>query len=180
MVWLIVSLICGAIAAVVASGKGRSPIGWFFLGFLLGLIGIVIVAVLPNLKEEERRRAHDAAERRRLREQLHQERLKTEALRRHATARLDVHDDALGLDTRSRGLDAGLEPEALPATTGAPPPPLPAAAWHYATAGKALGPVPEETLVERLRSGEIGPDALVWRPGMAEWLPASRVPALRS
>ena len=35
----------------------------------------------------------------RLREQLRQERFKNETFRQFATERLDVHDDALGLDT---------------------------------------------------------------------------------
>lgn len=39
---------CGIVAACIAHVKHRSVIGWFFLGMLLGLIGILIVALLPS------------------------------------------------------------------------------------------------------------------------------------
>lgn len=38
MVWLLF----GIFAAVLASGKGRSGCGWFILGFLLGPIGLLL------------------------------------------------------------------------------------------------------------------------------------------
>jgi len=91
----------GAIASAIASSKGRSTVGWFFGGFFLTWIGIVIVAVLPNLKEQKFKEEAMDRENRRLREQLMQEQIKTEAFRRHAAARLDAHDTHLGIDTRS-------------------------------------------------------------------------------
>ncbi len=100
---IILKVICGAIAAAIASSKGRSTIGWFFGGFFLDIIGIIIVAVIANLKEQQAHRQHVSRENRRLREQLHQERMKQEAFRQHATARLDVHDDHMGLDTKQVG-----------------------------------------------------------------------------
>ena len=47
---LIVSalLVCGVIAAAIGHAKDRGAFGSFLLGALLGPIGIVIVAVLPN------------------------------------------------------------------------------------------------------------------------------------
>lgn len=38
----------GIIAACIASVKNRSTVGWFFLGLLFGLIGVLIVGVLPS------------------------------------------------------------------------------------------------------------------------------------
>ncbi len=100
-VQLIFMGIFGAIAAAIASSKGRSVIGWFFGGFFLGLIGIIVVAVLPNLKEQKLKEEAMERENRRLREQLMQEQIKSEAFRQHAAARLDAHDGHLGVDTRS-------------------------------------------------------------------------------
>jgi type II secretory pathway pseudopilin PulG len=97
---LVMMIIFGAIASAIASSKGRTPIGWFFGGFFIGLIGIIIVAVLPNLKEQKYKEEAIERENRRLREQLMQEQIKTEAFRQHAAARLDAHDVHLGVDTR--------------------------------------------------------------------------------
>lgn len=107
---LVVRLITGAIAAAIASAKGRSEVGWFFGGFFLDLIGIIIVACLSNLKDERARQSHHERENRRLREQLRQERYKGEAFRQHTAARLDAHDQSLGVDTR--GMHAALPQQA--------------------------------------------------------------------
>jgi hypothetical protein len=101
VIQLIAVIVCGAIAAAIASHKGRNAVGWFFGGFFLGLIGIIIVSCLPNLIEKRRREQHVDQENRRLREQLMQEQMKGESFRRHAAARLDTHDNQLGVDTRS-------------------------------------------------------------------------------
>ncbi|MCC7084600.1 MAG: DUF4339 domain-containing protein [Pirellulales bacterium] len=98
---LIVMLVFAAVASAIASSKGRSVVGWFFGGFFGGLIGVIIVAVLPNLKEQKFKEEAMERENRRLREQLMQEQIKTEAFRQHAAARLDAHDGHLGIDTRS-------------------------------------------------------------------------------
>ena len=114
IVHLIIGCVAGAITAAIAASKGRNSAGWFFGGFFLGIIGIIIVAVLPNLKEQDRYRSQSMAERRRLREQLRQEKMKSEAFRQHAAHRLDAHDDALGLDTRtSPALGGGTQRPAL-------------------------------------------------------------------
>jgi hypothetical protein len=98
---LIFGLICGGVSAAIASSKGRSVIGWFFGGLFLGWVGIVVVCVLPNLKEQRFKEEAMERENRRLREQLMQEQIKTETFRQHAAARLDAHDGHLGIDTRS-------------------------------------------------------------------------------
>nr|WP_320133848.1 DUF4339 domain-containing protein [uncultured Holophaga sp.] len=50
--------------------------------------------------------------------------------------------------------------------------------WHYVQKGKTFGPVPEEQLRSLLTSGGLFWDDLVWREGMAEWLPARQAPEL--
>ena len=50
--------------------------------------------------------------------------------------------------------------------------------WYYASGGQQLGPVSLESLQGMARSGQLGPDDLVWTNGMAEWYFASNVAAL--
>jgi uncharacterized membrane protein YeaQ/YmgE (transglycosylase-associated protein family) len=107
---LIIGVVFGFIASAIASGKGRNAVGWFFGGFFLGLIGIIIVACLSNLKAEQAYRRQVEQANHRLREQLRQERMKGEAFRQYSTSRLDAHDGALGMDTRSLGSMLGGAP----------------------------------------------------------------------
>ncbi len=113
---LIIMVVCGVISAAIASSKGRSVVGWFFGGFFLGILGIIIVAVLPNVKQQKAIQTHADRERHRLREQIRQERMKNEAFRQYTMGRLDVHDRQLGVDTRSyhAGLPGSQQVQALP------------------------------------------------------------------
>lgn len=105
---LLIGAFFGGICAGVASSKGRSTVGWFFGGFFMGyvifpffgILMIIIVSCLPNLKEKRNREDAQERENRRLREQLVQEQLKNEAFRQHAATRLDQHDVHIGVDTR--------------------------------------------------------------------------------
>ena len=45
-------------------------------------------------------------------------------------------------------------------------------------AGQQVGPMGRAELTGRLGSGEYGPDTLVWRAGMPDWVAASAVPEL--
>jgi hypothetical protein len=53
---LIVWLVIGTLTAYVATKRGRNPYNWFFIGLLLGLIGLLILVMLPVYvsKDEER------------------------------------------------------------------------------------------------------------------------------
>lgn len=42
-----IQILLGIISAYIAFKKQRNPFGWFFVGFLFGLIGIVIAMILP-------------------------------------------------------------------------------------------------------------------------------------
>ena len=46
---------CGIIAAIIASGKGRSGCGWAILGFLFGPFGILGAAVMSSDRRKARR-----------------------------------------------------------------------------------------------------------------------------
>lgn len=50
--------------------------------------------------------------------------------------------------------------------------------WYHARGGQHVGPVSREELTRRLTAGEVGPDDLVWREGLADWQPARAVPEL--
>ena len=43
----------GVATAYVAKQRGRDPIAWFVVGLLLGLIGLIIVFLLPVSNEDE-------------------------------------------------------------------------------------------------------------------------------
>jgi len=49
--------------------------------------------------------------------------------------------------------------------------------WYYVEQGKQTGPVSDEQLDEMARNGRITPDTLVWREGMADWIPCREVRA---
>lgn len=43
--------------------------------------------------------------------------------------------------------------------------------WHYARAGKSLGPYPKHQLVEELKNLESLAEVMIWTKGMKEWAP---------
>lgn len=49
---LILWLVCAVLSAMIASRKGRSAVGWFFIGLLTGILGPIIVACLPDATAE--------------------------------------------------------------------------------------------------------------------------------
>lgn len=57
---------------------------------------------------------------------------------------------------------------------GETPPPVPASAeagavWYVVIDGEKVGPLTDAALLRRMERGEITPDTLVWRAGMADW-----------
>ena len=192
---LIIRVIFGLIAASIASRKGRSSVGWFFGGFFLILIGVIIVACLSNKTQERSIRRHADLERRRLREQLMQERMKNEAFRAHASNRLDTHDRMLGTRTRSPlalhggsvdrlsfdasepAMELGAPPPAPP--QAAPPPPPAEGQWYVALQGQTRGPVAETRLREWLVSGKLKGDTPIMPVGGDRWCAAGRTEQFR-
>lgn len=57
IIGIIITAISTIVCPIIASSKGRSVVGWLFGGFLLGGIGLIIVACLSNLNKEAERRA---------------------------------------------------------------------------------------------------------------------------
>ncbi len=50
--------------------------------------------------------------------------------------------------------------------------------WYYTRGSKHFGPVPAAELKQLADHGELGPEELVWRKGMEQWIPARRVKGL--
>lgn len=179
LIIVVVRVITGAIAAAIANAKGRSSIGWFFGGFFLDIIGIIVVAVLPNLKVQREKEAYAERENRRLREQLRQERIKAESFRQHTQARLDTHDNHLGIDTRRSGYQlAG--PESAHAGLlegGGVDGNL---QWYYEQAGQAIGPTTADDIRQQLAAGTLTRGTLVWNETLGDWTAAGSVPDFQS
>lgn len=51
--------------------------------------------------------------------------------------------------------------------------------WYYATNGVQHGPVPLETLRDKISMGEVAPTDLAWREGLADWAPVSTIEDLK-
>lgn len=47
MGYIVLGFLFGIICAIVAGSKHRNPIGWFFVGFLIPLVGLILVIALP-------------------------------------------------------------------------------------------------------------------------------------
>lgn len=51
--------------------------------------------------------------------------------------------------------------------------------WYYSKNGAQNGPISFEELKTKIESKEVGPRDLVWKDGMADWVPAGEVADLR-
>ncbi len=52
--------------------------------------------------------------------------------------------------------------------------------WHYECGGERRSPVSFEELKRLAAMGQLNPDSLVWKRGMAEWTPAGQIESLFS
>lgn len=185
IIQLVIRLVFAGGLAAIASSKGRNAVGWFFLGFFFICIALLIILCLSNLKEEAAKWSANDIEQRRLREQLRQEQLKNESLRQHTVARLDIHDQELGIDSRTSapGLPMAQSPfpsrpSLLAPGADVPPPGLPATNWYIIENDEQMGPYGFALLCSRARQSSLNPYTLVWVEGMPEWQAANTVPNL--
>jgi hypothetical protein len=51
-IWLVMGTVFGLIGWGIGKGKGRAAAGWW-LGLLLGIIGVIIIACLPRSREAQ-------------------------------------------------------------------------------------------------------------------------------
>jgi len=164
------NLLFAVICAVIAAGRGRSAVGWFFIGLIISCFGLILVLVLPDLKQQDERERRVSLENRRLREQLNKERQVSDQRHGHVERRLGAHDEALGLDTSK---PPELQHTATPAqlTDGDQ--------WFYARDGERQGPVTMQTMRHLLQAEAINGDSLVWSEGMHDWAPLSSLEQFR-
>jgi hypothetical protein len=176
---LIIRTTFGLISMAVASSKGRSKFGWFVGGFLLGLIGLIIVLCLGDVDKRKDFRDSVRNENKRLREKLRKEKMKNEQFREHTRRRLDKHDEELQLDTRDMG-EASLEsPEAhkeIP--SGSEERSQPHDNWYYKLDDRVVGPIKRDELENLIQSGQLSDTTEVRYEGWDEWSPAVNVPFL--
>jgi hypothetical protein len=179
---IVIGAICGGICAAIAHSKGRNPVPWFFIGLLTNIIGVVLVLVVGNLNQERYLRVRQDDENRRLREQLRQERIKHDSLRQYTMKRLDVHDQVLGVDTRSvQALPSGNAQGYLPNGQAAAPPqaaPQPPRldGWYFERNGETRGPVKAEVIQAMLADGQLTGHTLLWADHLPDWQPAAVIP----
>jgi hypothetical protein len=184
--YLVFPAIMATICGFIANSKGRNVVGWACVGFFGGIIGLIICCVMPNLKDQQARDAQIAAENRRLREQLQQERIKGESFRQHAAARLDAHDQHLGLDTRTASGPALGEGESYRQLNSGPIPfddglgSTPQVDWYYDDGRATHGPMPATQISQLVRDGRLPQTVLVWAEHMAGWQPMSSVAEFRN
>jgi hypothetical protein len=185
---LIFALLMAVVCSLVANSRGRSALGWFFIGFFFGIFALIVLFVIPDLKELAAREERLRAENRLLREQVKSHRVVADQRHERQERRLTVHDRALGVDTSGApqlpdGDGAAPQPDADPGPR--PRPALPttggefaAASWRYADGAQARGPVSFAALRELFVQGDVTPATLVWTPGMSEWLAVGNLPGL--
>jgi hypothetical protein len=178
-VLLIYGVICGPICAAIAHNKGRSVWGWFFIGFFFSVVGVVLSLISSNIEHQEYQWKRQDDENRRLREQLRQERLRADSMREYTMRRLDMHDQVLGLDTRTMPML-----ESQPQVAGFLPPGEGGNAeavkpksneWYFALHGETRGPVPPETIQSMMKEGQITGTTLLWADHLPDWRPAALV-----
>jgi GYF domain 2/Domain of unknown function (DUF4190) len=52
--------------------------------------------------------------------------------------------------------------------------------WYYEDGGQQQGPVGDVMLSELISRGQVKPETMVWREGMQNWQPMSRLPEFQS
>ncbi len=203
---LVLRVVFGGLCAVVASGRGRSGVAWFFLGFFLGCVGLIVLLVIPDLRLEQERRSKILNQNRRLREQVRKDRMVADARSGEQDRRLQAHDRALGIDTAPPApdvLESGSSqprwqvagPSVAPADSTAPPSSGQAGrseaapgtstpsdhedrAWYFADHQGRQGPVSLTILRTLWAQGVVTGQTYVWAEGMGDWASIAQVAGL--
>jgi hypothetical protein len=173
---LIIGLICGAICAIIASSKERSAIGWFLMGFVFGILGLIICLCMSNLKDQRMKEEAMQREQVRLNERLKQEKVKNRKFQSHVRSRLDAHDNELQIDTRdSSQLESGGRRQPLAAATRDTLNAADDQGWYFELSGERQGPVTKTVIDQLFQTGTITLETLLYHEALNEWKPASHV-----
>jgi hypothetical protein len=105
LISIVFGLIFGTVCAFIANSKGRNEVGWFFFGFgaglfvIFGVIPLIMVAAMDNLKATAAREEELRQQNRRLKEQIRKDRMVADQRHVMVEDRLRAHDRVLNLDT---------------------------------------------------------------------------------
>lgn len=184
LIQLMVMFIFGIVCALVANNRGRSAVGWFFIGFFFWCFALIVLYVIPDLKVEEERRRRLLRENQRLRERIRKDRIVADQRHREAARRLDVHDRALELDTSKRITDPA-QLESLPPMEKVPSPEpeydfksYEGTFWYYVEENEQAGPVEFNELKRLWKKGRIQRNTFVWHESMDDWKAIRHLPDL--
>ena len=166
LIQLAFMLVFGVICGMIANSRGRSGVGWFFIGAFLHCFALVLLLVLPDLKVLEERDRELRRENRRLREQLKKDRAVADARYQETNRRITAHDRALGVDTATHAVGPA-EDETRAA--------LPAAdfedvKWYYLDEHRERqGPFDFKQMKRLWREATIGARTMIWNKSFAYW-----------
>jgi hypothetical protein len=177
LIQLIIMAIFGTICAVIANSRGRSAVGWFFIGCFFSCLGLIILLVLPDLKVQEEERQRMALENRRLREQIRKDRMVADQRHDDSERRLTAHDRVLNLDTSTEQKEVS-PPPIRQALAGSDSEQF-AVSWYFADGGNSVGPISLDELKKMWKEARLQHDSLVWHEGMREWIAVSGVRGLK-
>jgi hypothetical protein len=79
-------------------------------------------------------------------------------------------------ETQAMGAEDAARIAAAPAAAPVPPPAE--TEWYVAIGQAQVGPLPLVEVKRKWEGGDVGPDSLVWRPGMGDWQPLTAVAEL--
>ena len=169
-------IIFGIICAIVADSRGRSAIAWFFIGFFLPCIGLVILLVSPDLQVMERRDNDLSLENRRLREKIRRDRILADSRHTETLRRIDLHDSILQVDTSTPpSLEGHLDTAQILDQSGEECDKeaceFAENTWWYADPNEAqqVGPVTFDALRQLWKNKTIGAQTLVWCEMFGDW-----------
>lgn len=179
---LCIMAVMGILCAFIAHSRGRSAVGWFFIGLFFSCLGLIVLLVIPDLKKLEAEKAKMLKENRRLRGEV---RLNREAANRQSSevaARLKVHDRALGIDTtHSENAQISSTAAAHPISNATETKDSPHAAkqWYFMDDAGSQGPVTFKVLHSLWKAGQILPQYYVKSSDMKDWSRVEELPNLR-
>ena len=164
----------GAICAMIATSRGRSGVGWFFIGMFFPCIGLIVLMVIPDLTVQEEKERQLRRENRRLREQLKKDRAVADARHSSTQQRLTAHDRALGVDTAEHEIAPPDQPPVAQLTSD-----LRGAQWYYLDGERERqGPIELDELRVLWRHATVGARTLVWTRSFGDWTALGEVPGL--
>lgn len=168
---LLIMLVFTVVCALVGQARGRSVVAWAILGFFFGCFALILLLVLPDLKQIHAREGRLRQQNRRLREEQRRDRRQADARYDEHNERLRVHDLSLGMDTRPPQLQALEDDSREWKQVTSPPAGIEGdgTEWFYATDGQQEGPIAYGAMRSLWRAQHITIETLVWSQGMDDW-----------